>query len=171
MNILRYLRPECIELGLEPPPVEVEENESDAQRERRLVHVKEAVLQELADILDRSGQIANPTKFYKDLVNRERKATTAVAPGVAIPHVRSMQVRQFIMGFARSDQGVPFGSLDGGPTHLFFLLASPPYDDKVYLKVYREFAELIQRDGVVDRLRAAPEPQDVINVLREHVTA
>ncbi len=72
------------------------------------------------------------------------------------------------MGLARaSGDGVPFGSTDGEPTRLFFLLAAPPYDDRIYLQVYRELAELIQREEIIDRLLAAREVQDVFNALRE----
>ncbi len=121
----------------------------------------------LAQLLGRSGAIVNPNKFLRDLVNRERKATTAIAPGVAIPHVRSMQVRSFVMGFVRAAvPGIPFESLDGEPTRLFFLLASPPWDDRTYLQVYREFGELMQDEEVVEALLAAGSPQAVLTVLR-----
>lgn len=171
MNVLRYLRPECIQLDLAFVPTPPSEDETDGQRERRLLDDKEAALQEFADLLDRSGEIVNPTKFYRDLVNRERKASTAIAPGVAIPHVRSMQARSFIMGFARAQgDGIPFASLDGGPTKLFFLLASPPYEDKTYLQVYRELSELIQQPDAIEQLTTAHETQDVINVFRGYFT-
>ena len=172
VNILRYLDPACMRMHLNFGPSEVPEGESDQQKERRLVKDKDTVLQELADILDASGQIVNPTKFYKDMLNRERKATTGVAPGIAIPHVRSMQVRSFIMGFARAPgDGVHFGSLDGSPTRLFFMLASPPYEDKLYLKIYRQFAEMISNDWVVDAFLDAESEQDVLNVMRGFIAS
>lgn len=172
VNILRFLDPACMRLGLNFEPSAAPEDESEQQRERRLLKDKDAVLQELADILDFSGQIVNPTKFYKDLVNRERKATTGIAPGIAIPHVRSMQVRSFIMGFARADgDGVPFASLDGSPTRLFFMLASPPYEDKLYLRVYRQFAEMVSQEWVVEAFLDAETEQDVLNVMRGFITS
>ena len=167
VNILRFMNPACMSMSLAYEAEEAADDESEAQRERRLMRDKEAVLQELTDILDASGEIVNPTKFYKDMVNRERKATTAIAPGIAIPHVRSMQVRSFIMGFARAPgEGYHFGSLDGAPTKLFFMLASPPYEDKIYLKIYRQFAEMISNEWVVDAFLDAENEQDVMNVLR-----
>lgn len=171
MNILRFMRPECIRMELQTRPAEVPVDETPSQGDRRLVADKEAILQELVDLLDHSGEIVNPTKFYKDMLNRERKATTAIAPQLAIPHVRSMQVRSFIMGFARAPrEGVPFGSLDGGPTRLFFCLASPPYEDKLYLRVYRQFAEMIRHDWVIDSFLDAETEQDVLNILRGYVS-
>ena len=170
VNLLRFLRPECICMSLATTETPAAEDESDGARERRRSADKERILQELVELLDKSGEIVNPTKFYKDIVNRERKATTAIAPGLAIPHVRSMQVRSFIMGFARAPApGLPFGSLDGGPTQLFFLLASPPYEDSLYLKVYRQFAEMIRHEWIVDSFLAAETPQDVLNVMRGYI--
>ena len=167
VNILRFMQESCMCMELQFQPSEVPDEETENQREKRLLHDKESVLQELADLMDASGQINNPTKFYKDMVNRERKATTAIAPGIAIPHVRSMQVKSFIMGFARAPgEGFYFDSLDGAPTKLFFMLASPPYEDKTYLKVYRQFAEMVSQEWVVDAFLDAETPQDILNVLR-----
>jgi PTS system fructose-specific IIC component len=170
MNALRFLRPECVKLALDTVPEAPADAESEAQRRNRLNRDKERVTEELAGILSASGQVANPSKFLRDLVNRERKATTAIAPGIAIPHVRTMQARSFIMGLARAQgEGIHFGSLDGEPTRLFFLLASPPYEDRLYLQVYRELSGLIQDEEVMAGLFAAQRVQDVFNVLRGYL--
>ncbi len=167
MNVLRFLHPECIKLDLDTRVSDPVEGESDVQRDKRQHKDKERVLVELADLFDRSGLVVNRSKFLRDLTNRERKATTALAPGIAIPHVRTLQVRAFVMGFARAaGEGVPFDSLDGGPTKLFFLLASPPYDDRTYLAVYRELAQLVLDEDAFAALHQARVPQDVFNVLR-----
>jgi PTS system fructose-specific IIC component len=167
VNVLRFLHPECIKLDLDSHPSEPVEGETESQRHKRLQRDKEQVLEEIAELMDRSGLVVNRSKFLRDLTNRERKATTAVAPGIAIPHVRTLQVRAFVMGFARaSGDGIPFDSLDGEPTKLFFLLASPPYDDRTYLAVYKELAQLIQDEDAFAALHEAKVPQDVFNVMR-----
>ncbi len=170
MNILRYLSPSCIQMSLHTVPAVPVEDESEQQRQRRLVRDKEAVVQELATLMERSGQVNNATRFFKDMLHRERKATTAIVPGIALPHVRSMQVRSFVMGFARAPApGLHFASLDGGLTRLFFILAAPPYEDRLYLRVYRDFAEMIRHDWVVDSFLDAEDEQDVLNILRGYV--
>jgi len=167
VNVLRFLHPECIKLDLETHPSEPVEDETDAQRNKRRQRDKDHVLEELAELFDRSGLVVNRSKFLRDLTNRERKATTAIAPSIAIPHVRTLQVRAFVMGFARAPgDGIPFDSLDGEPTKLFFMLASPPYDDRTYLTVYRELAQLIQDEDTFAALHDVKVPQDVFNVLR-----
>jgi fructose PTS system EIIBC or EIIC component len=171
VNALRFLRPECIRIPLDTVPSEAAPEENEAQRARRLAHEKESVLHEIADLLVLSGQVANANKLYRDLDHRERKSTTAIAPGIALPHVRTMQVKGFVMGFALArGEGIHFASLDGRPTRLFFLMASPPYEDRLYLQVYREMGMLLRDEDIVYQLLAAKGPQDVFNTLRVFLT-
>lgn len=168
MNILRFLRTECIQLDLDVVPSEPIEDESDAQQRKRLERDKDRVLDALVTIYEQSGQVVNRNKFLKDLDHRERKATTGIAPGMAIPHVRTLQIRSFVMGFARAPgDGVPYASLDGSPTQLFFLLASPPYDDRIYHQVYKELAPLLLNEEFTDALRVAQDAQDVYQLFRQ----
>ncbi len=167
MNILRFLRPQCIKLRLDFVPAEGEPDESEATKGARHRREKEVLISELAELLSRSGDIANLGKLTKDLSHRERKATTAIAPGIAIPHVRTYQAKTFIIGLARAEPpGLDFDSLDGDPTRLFVLLTSPPWDDRTYLQVYREFAQLVQDEDSLAGLMAAETEQDVFNTLR-----
>ncbi|HVE28087.1 MAG TPA: PTS sugar transporter subunit IIA, partial [Sporichthya sp.] len=71
--------------------------------------------------------------------------------------------------FVRAARPIWFDSLDGGDTRLFFILAAPPWDDQVYLRVLRDFAEMIQNEWVGEALIAAADPGEVLNVLRGYV--
>lgn len=171
MNVLRFLRPACIQLDLAtaPLPIVLDETgeEPTAAMARRKSKEKDLVMAELAEILARSPDVVNPTKLHKDLIHRENNASTAIAPGVAIPHVRTLQARAFFMGFARAaDPGLHYASLDGDPTRLFFLMAAPPYDDRTYHLVQKEIAQILRDDDMVDELLAVETPQDVFNSLR-----
>lgn len=167
MNILRFLRPQCIKLRLDFTPAPGEEGESELTIAARHRREKEMLIGELAEVLAASGDIGSLPKFTKDLSLRERKATTAIAPGIAIPHVRTYQAKSFIIGLARADPpGLDFDSLDGEPTRLFVLLTSPPWDDRTYLQVYREFAMLVKDEEALAGLMTAETEQDVFNTLR-----
>ncbi|MFQ5606348.1 MAG: PTS sugar transporter subunit IIA, partial [Candidatus Zixiibacteriota bacterium] len=98
-------------------------------------------------------------------VNRERKATTAIGYGIAIPHIRSMQAKSFMIGFARSARGYDFGALDDKPTKLFFVMAAPPYDDIQYLRVFKALAEILRYDGFREELHQAATPYEIIRAI------
>ncbi len=144
---------------LEPEPGEAT---SDKWRENN----KEKILKSLVDILARSGKTVNQSKLLTDFINRERKATTALGDGIAVPHVRTMQARDLIIAFARNKDGFDFDSIDGKPTKMFFAMAAPPYDDNLYLKVFKELSEKLIYESFREELMEAEEPYDIIHSFR-----
>jgi mannitol/fructose-specific phosphotransferase system IIA component (Ntr-type) len=167
LQISRYLDPDLIRLELETSfELEDEETEEELTEKRRFER-KEALLAEFAQLLDTSGKICNPSKLLTDLVNRERKATTAIGKGIAIPHIRTMQARELVVGVCRSRDGFDFDSPDGKAVHLFVPMAAPPYDDNLYLRVFKALAELFHYDGFIDRVMEAEIPYDIIRVFQD----
>jgi mannitol/fructose-specific phosphotransferase system IIA component (Ntr-type) len=165
MNLARLVCPGLIRIELATQmPLEPEEPYS---QERFLWSVKEAVIGELADLLAVSGRIGNVNRLRNDLVNREKKATTGLSDGFAVPHVRTREAREFILGFARSSSGIAFGSLDGQPTHLFFPMVSPPYDDQLYLRIYKQLAEAVTFRGARQKLMEARDEGEILRALKD----
>jgi PTS system fructose-specific IIC component len=169
VDVGRYLREELVKLEIETEPVPLPESVPPTPKalERHRWHFKERVCAELAALFSESGEIRNEHKFYLDLVNRERQASTAVGEGLAVPHVRSMQPRKLVLCFARSSTGVEYFSPDGRPVHLFFGVAAPSYDDKVYLRMYKWLAHAFSReDWLRDALMAAEEPGEIMRIIK-----
>lgn len=157
MNLARLLKPELILLELETQDLPEEERE-EIPPLQYLWGIKERILGELVDLVDRSGRVSNRNKLLQDLIGRERKATTGLSCGVAIPHVRTIYAKELLVGFARSTPGVGFDCLDEKPAHLFFVMVAPPYDDVAYLKFYRQLAQAFsQRDYREDFMEAQTE--------------
>ncbi|MCC6741278.1 MAG: PTS sugar transporter subunit IIA [Planctomycetia bacterium] len=163
MNLARYLKPAQIKVALATKPVPPPEGVS---AENHRWALKEAVLGEMCDLLDSSGKTGNKSKLLTDLVNREKKSSTAVGKGVAIPHVRTMQAKELILAFARSAEGMDFDAPDGEPVHLFFSMVAPPYDDQLYLKIYREIGQLILKEESRQRLLDAANEHEIIRVFQ-----
>ena len=167
MHITRYLKPEVVRLGMVGGHIDEIDPEKDEKKER--IRLKEEVIDELTDLFMQTGQVRNRNKFRHDLLSRERKATTAIGNGLAIPHVRSMQPKQFCMIFARSRDGVEFGSPDGRPVHLIFGMAAPSYDEKVtndYLQVYKWIARCFkEEEWLPEALLNAQDEHEIIALL------
>ena len=102
------------------------------------------------------------------LRNREHLGSTGVVKGVAFPHGRSLAVSKLMAIFARSDRGVAFDSMDGEPTHLFFVLLAPPQDRaNQYLPALGRLVETVQDDTLRDRLAKASSFEEFASVFRE----
>ena len=70
------------------------------------------------------------------------------------------------MGLARSREGYDFDSLDNGSVHLFFVMAAPPYDDNLYLKVFKALAEILKFDYFRDELLNASSKYEIIRAIK-----
>ncbi|MBD3237837.1 MAG: hypothetical protein GF330_14130 [Candidatus Eisenbacteria bacterium] len=165
MNLARLIRPELIRLEMHTtmPP----EPEEPFDRDRFLWSVKEAVIGELVELLELSGRIGNSNKLRNDLINREKKASTGLSDGIAVPHVRTREAREFVMAFARSTPGIAFDCQDGKPAHIFFAMVSPPYDDTQYLRIYKRLAEAVTYQGIAHTLLAAEDEGEVLRALKQ----
>lgn len=165
MNISRFLNTDLIKLQLQTEVAIDPEEPLNPEKWARVT--KEKLLWELVELLERSGNVKNRKRLFGDLYNREKKASTGIGHGIALPHVRTMQVSDFVVGFARSREGYEFGSLDGGLVHLFFVMAAPPYDDQLYLRVFKSLAELLHFDHFRRRLLEASSEYEVIKAFKE----
>lgn len=167
MQISRYLSPKLVKLEMDTVFETPEDGESPILTIKRIQERKEALIAECVDLLNLSGKVGNKNKLVRDLFDREKKATTAIGKGIAIPHVRTMQAKELIIAIARSTEGYDFDAADGQPVHVFVAMAAPPYDDSLYLRVFRALAQLFAYEGFYERIMTAEQPYDVIRAIQE----
>jgi len=163
----RYLRPQALRLELKTQATPFGElpEDFDALSERNLDRIRDEVLEELCDLFEATGAVASRPRLYRDLHNREKKAGTAIGGGIAIPHVRTLQAREFLMCFGRSREGLPFRAPDREPVHLFFGMISPPYEDRAYLRVYRQIGTCLMDPARFEEFMKAEDPSEVLRIL------
>ena len=132
-------------------------------------HSKPEVLVELADALTTRHQELNLDKarLVGALEDRERLNSTALGDGVAIPHGKLPGLRRVLAAFGRSRAGVDFQSLDGKPTHLFFLLVAPEDSAGAHLKALARISRLLKDPGFRTRLLEAPDAQTIWTIIRD----
>ena len=172
MNIARLLDTKLIDLHFSVELTHVTDSDDDDQEDLSARHKeqnKEAILDGLVSILERSDQVGNRNKLLTDFINRERKATTAIGHGIAIPHIRTYQTKELVLGVAINQEGYEFGAPDGAPVKMFFFMAAPNYDESLYLKVFKSLAELFCFDYFRERLLAAEQEYDIVRAFQEMV--
>jgi fructose-specific phosphotransferase system IIA component len=126
---------------------------------------KRKLLSELVDLIAQSGKLKDKKSFLNALIKREKLGSTGIGNSVAIPHSKSERVHDFLLAFARQDEGVEFGALDGEKTYLFFLLASPQDDVGNHLKILAEISRLVKDKFIVDSLKKAKTKKDVLKII------
>lgn len=105
---------------------------------------------------------------HRYLIERERIASTGVAPGIAIPHARLERLDTPVACFGRSREGVEFGALDKKPTHLFMTLLAPEgVGSGLHLKALARMSRLFKDPLLRDALMAADDRDALWTLIRE----
>ena len=128
---------------------------------------KDDVIEELAEVVSRHHPEIDHSKLVGALQDRERLNSTALGEGVAIPHGRLPGVKRVVAAFGRSPQGVDFNSLDGKPTHLFFLLVAPEDSAGAHLKALARISRLLKDESFRARLMQADDAASLYRIIRE----
>jgi len=127
---------------------------------------KPEILRELAGCLA-SGQALNADELAAALGERERLGSTAIGDGIAIPHGKIRGVTRIVGAFGRKLKGVDFDSLDGNPTHLFFVLVAPEDSASLHLKALARVSRLFRDGSFRDHLLAAPDAKEIYRLILE----
>ncbi|MFA5117610.1 MAG: PTS sugar transporter subunit IIA [Candidatus Omnitrophota bacterium] len=126
---------------------------------------KKKLLSELVELIAQSGRLKDKKVFLNALYKREKLGSTGIGNGVAIPHTKSAEVKDFILAFARRDEGVDFGALDGEKTFLFFVLASPEVDVGNHLKILAQISRLVKDKFTVEYLKKVKTKKEILKII------
>ena len=126
---------------------------------------KDAALVELAAGLAGKYDNLDRQKVLAVLQDRERISSTAIGDGVAIPHGKLPGLDRIYGVFARSPAGVDFQSLDGEPTHLFFVLVAPENAAADHLKALARISRLLKDAAFRRRLMSGKDQQELFTLI------
>ena len=107
-------------------------------------------------------------EFTKALAKRENLESTGIGDGIAIPHARTNTVKDLLLAFARSPKGIDFSSIDGKPSYIIFLIASPENQKSEYIMALAKLSRLLRKHPVRELLRNAKDPDEVMSIIKEN---
>jgi PTS system nitrogen regulatory IIA component len=126
---------------------------------------KREVITELVGALPRVQ--ADPDQLIQVLMEREKLGSTGIGDGVAIPHGKLAAAGGLLASFGRSREGVDFDSLDGKPTHLFFLLVAPEDSAGVHLKALARISRLLKDAQFRQTLMVAQSAEEIYRAIQQ----
>src|SRR4030042_411224 len=113
---------------------------------------KRGVLEELATALVSEHKEVTLQAVVEVLLERERLGSTGIGDNIAIPHGKLSQLSRMLLAFGRSVKGVEFDSMDGKPSHLFFLLLAPVNSSGLHLKALAKISRMLMSQDFRDSL-------------------
>ena len=127
---------------------------------------KKGILEELVvPLADTSG--LNPEDLVRVLMERERLGSTGIGGGIGIPHGKIRDLASLVLGFGLSRKGVDFESIDGDPTHIFFVLITPEDSTGLHLKLLARISRILKNDHFKERLMNAADRDDIFDIIKQ----
>jgi PTS system nitrogen regulatory IIA component len=129
---------------------------------------KERAIEILLDFLIGEHEIPENARHevLEAILNRERRLSTGLEHGVAIPHGITTAIDEEVAAIGVFPDGVPFDACDGLPARIVILLITP--DQKRYRHVTNlaEIARQMRRRGLREVLCRATDLREAVDALR-----
>ena len=127
---------------------------------------KKGILEELVTPVAAITKV-NQEDLVKVLMERERLGSTGIGGGIGIPHGKMKDLESLVLGFGLSRKGVDFESLDGKPTHIFFLLVTPENSTGLHLKLLARISRILKNEPFKDRLLNASDSDEIFGIIKD----
>ena len=127
---------------------------------------KKGVIEELVAPVTRIANV-NREDLVRVLMDRERLGSTGIGGGIGIPHGKLKGLESLILSFGLSRKGVDFESMDGRPTHIFFLLITPENSTGLHLKLLARISKILKNDLFKEKLLKASDRDEIFDAIKE----
>lgn len=127
---------------------------------------KPETIQEMAELIIRSGRVLNRDALVDALMAREKIQTTGIGHGMAIPHATAEGVRGLILSLGISRQGIDYESLDGKPVNLIFMLAGEPRLRTSFLSILSKISRFFRKADFRSEVFQAKTASEILALIR-----
>ena len=146
MILTQILQPNCVKV-----PVESKD--------------KEAVINELVDMLNAQGVLSDRDVVLDAVLTRERTQSTGTGAGIAIPHGKCNAVKELVMAIGIAHEPIEFQSIDGKPVTILILLVSPANQTGPHIQALATISRLMLNEEFKTRLENTKSADDVYELL------
>jgi PTS system nitrogen regulatory IIA component len=132
-----------------------------------MAKTRDAAIRALVAAADAAELVYDATDLVEKVRDREELCSTAIYPGVALPHPRNPLPYDIAGSFVivgRTTSGIPYGSPDGGLTRLFFLICCK--DERTHLHVLARISRMLN-SRTIEALMEADAAESLRDVLVE----
>jgi PTS system nitrogen regulatory IIA component len=130
---------------------------------------KEAAIEQLLRSLANARLLTDPQvpDLAKILMDRERSGTTALGKGLAMPHLRTEAVFQFVGAVGLAPEGINFQSIDGDPTKLVFLVLGPYEQRERHFELMGRLSAMMRDKMTLMFLQGRRTPREAFEYLAD----
>lgn len=103
-------------------------------------------------------------RLFSRLMDQERRGTSGVGGGVAIPHLRLPRLERSFTFLTRLSRPLDFNAVDDRSVDIVCLLLSPESEVALHLRRLSRLSRLLRNDILLQKIRGIHDP-DMLRVL------
>lgn len=126
---------------------------------------KREIIEEMIDLMVAAGQIEDRQETVDAVIEREKKMSTGMQSGVALPHGKTASVKRLVVAFGLKKEGIDFSSLDGEASRIFVMTVSSIYRTGPHIQYLSEMSRMLSCPAVRDLVLAAETRDDIVRAL------
>lgn len=127
---------------------------------------KQEVIEAILDVAVRAGKIPDREAALACLLERERRMSTGMQYGIAIPHGKTDSIRELVACIAIKREGVEFNAIDKQPSTIFVMTLSPINQTGPHLQFLGEVSKLLRHESCRNAMLQAQSPLDILTLFR-----
>ncbi|MCC0782786.1 PTS sugar transporter subunit IIA [Clostridioides sp. ES-S-0108-01] len=126
---------------------------------------KADVIDEMVEILEKSGALSDKNKFKEEIYKREEISSTGFDMGIAIPHAKTDAVKIPRVAVGVSKEGFDFESEDGNLVHIIFMIAATDDGDNLHLKTLSQLSSKLMNEEFLNELLNSKTSREIVSKL------
>ena len=126
---------------------------------------KEEILAEMVELLSASGHIRDKEAVLKAVTDREKRMSTGMQNGIAIPHGKTDSVDCLVAALGIKREGIDFGALDGQPSTIFVMTVSPDSRTGPHIQFLAEVSRPLNDASIRAKILSAASREEVLKLL------
>jgi fructose-specific phosphotransferase system IIA component len=126
---------------------------------------KQEVIESLLDILMKTGKVKDKAAALNALLDREKKMSTGIQFGVAIPHAKTDAVDELLACVAIKKEGVDFAALDELDSKIFIMTLSPEKRTGPHVQFLAEMSRVLQNKDVREKMLHSESEEALLQLI------
>lgn len=126
---------------------------------------KEECLQEICEFISNVHGL-DKKEVIKSIMEREKKGSTGLASGLAVPHGRSDNIQGIHFGVVYVPEGRDFEAYDKQPTYLFIAgIVSNQYSPHEQLEILKIIVEIYEKTDIKTSIKKVTTPKELYDLI------
>ncbi|MBI9032294.1 PTS sugar transporter subunit IIA [bacterium] len=126
---------------------------------------KTDALNEMIELISSSPNINDSNAFKKAIFKRESLMSTGIGLGIAIPHAKIPECKDFVIAIGRLKNSIEYESLDNKPVNLIFMIGASDQQDKEYIRLLSRLVLRLKDNQVQKELIRAKDQSEIYSII------